>query len=151
MENKAMAVYIALLRKEKKSAFGVSFPDFPGCITAGRTLDEARKRAPEALKFHIKGMIEDGESVPKPSSVDEIMADSANKRAVHFLVSVPDPKAKRINITIPGNVLEEIDAAAHKLGLSRSTFLVKAAQKAMTGKSPKVKKAVRSRPAASAS
>ena len=27
--------YIAYLHKEKASDFGVSFPDFPGCITAG--------------------------------------------------------------------------------------------------------------------
>jgi len=36
-----MANYIALLQKEEDSDFGVSFPDFPGCVTAGRTLDEA--------------------------------------------------------------------------------------------------------------
>ncbi|MBL0942631.1 MAG: type II toxin-antitoxin system HicB family antitoxin, partial [Alphaproteobacteria bacterium] len=34
--------YIALIHKDKNSDFGVSFPDFPGCITAGKTLDEAR-------------------------------------------------------------------------------------------------------------
>ena len=59
--------YIAYLHKDRKSDFGVSFPDFPGCITAGRTLEEARRRAAEALSFHIAGMIEDGEKVPNPS------------------------------------------------------------------------------------
>src|SRR5213082_2505660 len=43
--------YIAYLHKDRKSDFGVSFPDFPGCITAGRTLEEARRRAAEALSF----------------------------------------------------------------------------------------------------
>lgn len=38
-----MANYIALLRKEEDSDFGVSFRDFPGCVTAGRTLDEAQR------------------------------------------------------------------------------------------------------------
>ena len=38
-----MATYIALLRKEKESDFGVDFPDFPGCITVGKTLEEAHK------------------------------------------------------------------------------------------------------------
>ena len=38
-----MRYYIALLHKDPKSDYGVSFPDLPGCITAGRTLDEARK------------------------------------------------------------------------------------------------------------
>jgi predicted RNase H-like HicB family nuclease len=53
-----MGIYIALLRKEKDSDFGVDFPDFPGCITAGKTLEEAHKGASEALRFHIKGMLE---------------------------------------------------------------------------------------------
>jgi predicted RNase H-like HicB family nuclease len=64
--------YIAYLHKNRKSDFGVSFPDFPGCITAGRTLEEARRRAAEALSFHIAGMIEDGEKIPNPSSIDDV-------------------------------------------------------------------------------
>jgi len=50
------------LHKEGKSDFGVSFPDFPGCVTAGKSLDEASRRAPEALAFHIAGMMEDGKN-----------------------------------------------------------------------------------------
>jgi predicted RNase H-like HicB family nuclease len=45
--------YIAHLHKDRKSDFGVSFPDFPGCVAAGRTLEEARRMAIEALAFHI--------------------------------------------------------------------------------------------------
>jgi predicted RNase H-like HicB family nuclease len=33
-------------------------------MTAGRTLDEARAMAEEALAFHIEGLIEDGEEIP---------------------------------------------------------------------------------------
>ena len=56
--------YIAYLHKERRSDFGVSFPDFPGCITAGKTLDEARRMAAEALAIHIAGMAEDGDAIP---------------------------------------------------------------------------------------
>ena len=52
--------YIALIRKEADSDFGVSFPDFPGCVTAGKDLDEANAFAREALALHIEGLIEDG-------------------------------------------------------------------------------------------
>ena len=45
--------YIAYLHKDKNSDFGVSFPDFPGCVTAGKTLEEARKLAVEALTLHM--------------------------------------------------------------------------------------------------
>jgi predicted RNase H-like HicB family nuclease len=67
--------YIAYLHKDSNSDFGVSFPDFPGCVTAGRTLDEARQLAPEALALHIEGMIEDGEHIPKPSTLDDLASD----------------------------------------------------------------------------
>ena len=45
-----MTSYIAMLYKEPDSDFGVSFPDFPGCITAGTTLEEAWRLAEEALE-----------------------------------------------------------------------------------------------------
>jgi len=40
-----MRAYIALIHKEPDSDYGVSFPDLPGCISAGLTLDEARAMA----------------------------------------------------------------------------------------------------------
>ena len=52
-----MRNYIAILHKDKDSDYGVSFPDFPGCITAGSTLDEATswgkisKKAMKAMAF----------------------------------------------------------------------------------------------------
>ena len=127
-----MATYIALLRKERDSDYGVDFPDFPGCITVGKTLEEAHKRAAEALRFHIKGMMEDGEPIPEPSSLDGIMSDDANTSAVPFLVTVPDSKTKRINITIPERDLESIDDYARRRKMSRSAFLLEAAKRAMT-------------------
>ena len=70
-----MTTYIALLRKDPDSDFGVDFPDFPGCITAGSTLEETRRMAAEALEFHIEGMLEEGLSIPLPSALDAIMAE----------------------------------------------------------------------------
>jgi predicted RNase H-like HicB family nuclease len=126
-----MATYIALLRKEKNTEFGVDFPDFPGCITAGKTLEEVYKRASNALKFHIKGMIEDGEHIPEPGALDDVMTDPANAGAVPFLVTVPDTKIKWVNITIPESDLEAIDDYARKRKMSRSAFLLEAAKAAM--------------------
>jgi predicted RNase H-like HicB family nuclease len=124
-----MAIYIALLRKEEDSNFGVDFPDFPGCITAGETLEEAHMRSPEALKLHIKGMMEDGEDLPEPSTFEEITASASNEGGMPFLVKVPDPKTKRVTITVPERDLEAIDTYARGHRLSRSSFLVKAAKK----------------------
>ncbi len=119
--------YIAYLHKDRKSDFGVSFPDFPGCITAGRTLEEARRRAAEALSFHIAGMIEDGEKVPNPSTVDDVADDPALKGAVAFLVPAHSERTIRINITAPESQIEKVNQLARSAGLTRSAFLVRSA------------------------
>ncbi len=116
--------YIAYLHKDKKSDFGVSFPDFPGCITAGKTLEEARSMAGEALLLHIRGMLEDGEAVPEPSTIDDIAKDTALKNAVAFLVNANIEKTVRINITARESQLKRIDQLARRAGISRSAYMV---------------------------
>jgi len=96
-----MASYIALMRKDPRSDHGVDFPDFPGCVTAGRTLDEARRMATEALAFHVDGMRQDGEPVPPPASMDAVMADRHNRDAVAFLVDLPERARRAIRCPEP--------------------------------------------------
>ncbi len=79
-------------------------------------------------------MIEDGEQLPDPSSLEEIMGDPDCANAIAYLVvSVPDtrPRTVRVNVTVPEMTLKQIDAAAKKRGMSRSSFLVHAAQNAI--------------------
>jgi predicted RNase H-like HicB family nuclease len=87
--------YVAIIHKDPKSDFGVSFPDFPGCITAGRTLDEAKALAIEALTGHIGVMREAGEPVPSPSTLDEAMSDPQFQDGDAFLVQVKEPASAR--------------------------------------------------------
>jgi len=81
--------YVAIIHKDHDSDFGVSFPDFPGCITAGRTLNEAKGMALEALTGHIEVMRETGEAVPDPSSLDEVMRPQF-RDGVAFLISIKE-------------------------------------------------------------
>ncbi len=130
-----MANFIAVVHKDPKSAFGVSFPDFPGCITAGSTIDEAKDMAHEALSLHIKGMLEDGDNIPAPSKLEDIMDDPDFSDAAAILVvsvSEAKPRSVRVNITVPEDMLRKIDSVAKKRGMSRSSFLVHAAQNAIT-------------------
>ena len=83
-----MLNYIGLIHKDADSHFGVSFPDFPGVITAGTTLDDARAMAEEALALHIEGMMEDGEAIPEPSALEEVMSEPDNRSSVAILVSM---------------------------------------------------------------
>ena len=77
--------YIAYLHKDKNSDCGVSFPDFPGCITAGFSLEEARRMAAEALAFHVAGMREDGETLPKPSTCHELASETLGRDFHSFM------------------------------------------------------------------
>jgi predicted RNase H-like HicB family nuclease len=121
-----MTSYIALLHKEPDSDYGVSFPDFPGCVTAGTTLEEARRLAEEVLAFHIDGMRAGREPIPAPSSVDQIAAEPESRNAVRFLVDVPDPPGRsiRINVTLPEDLITAIDRTSK----NRSRFLAEAAR-----------------------
>ena len=127
-----MANYIALIHKDADSDYGVSFPDFPGCITAGRTVDEARDLAMEALAFHIAGMAEDGETPPEPSTLEAVMAERENRDAVAILVPAPAGaiKAVRVNISLPEDLLRQIDAHAERTGMTRSGYIARAARRA---------------------
>jgi predicted RNase H-like HicB family nuclease len=124
-----MTSYIGLIRKDADSDFDVDFPDFPGCVSAGATLDEARHMAQEALELHIGGVLEDGEALPVPSSLEAVMADPENADAVAFLVSVPKAadRTVRVNTTLPERLLRRIDERAK----NRSAFLARAAEKAL--------------------
>jgi predicted RNase H-like HicB family nuclease len=125
--------FIGLIHKERDSDFGVSFPDFPGVVTAGTDLDHARHMAEEALAFHVEGMIEDGDAIPEPSSLEVIMSDPDNKDAVAVLIPLRSPakKAVRVNITLAEDLLRAIDFHAETHGLTRSGFLAQAAERQM--------------------
>ena len=76
-----MAHYIALIHKETDSGYGVSFPDVPGVITGGDTIDEAMQNAPEVLSFAAEDWREQtGKPFPKPRSIDELRKDAAFQR-----------------------------------------------------------------------
>ena len=124
--------YIAAIMKDKSSDYAVIFPDFPTCITAGKTLHEAQAMAEEALQFHIDSMIEDKEEIPNPSSLDVIK--KKYKKAIIFLTipaKIPS-KAARINITVDEKFLRKLDKYLESHDESRSSFFVSAAKRVMS-------------------
>ena len=128
-----MASYIAYLRKDRDSDYGVEFPDMPGCISAGKTLEEAKAMAAEALAGHVAVLQEMGQPVPAPSSLDDLAEDPNRDGAVLFLIDL-DPgllKAERVNVMIPRHLLGRIDAVAGSG--NRSRFLVEAAEQRLAG------------------
>ena len=125
-----MAYYPALIRKEAASDFGVEFPDFPGCVAAGGTLDEAVAEARNALEFHVEGMVAERQAIPAPTPLEEAMESADARGAAAILVPLRHSKgrAQRVNVTFDEFLLEEIDAEAARRGMTRSAFLADAAR-----------------------
>ena len=117
--------YPALIDKDAESDFGVSFPDFPGCVSAGETLEESLLGAQEALSGHVALMIADGDALPKPTSLEEVAAEKEPSTVAITLVPVVLPgRARRVNVTLDEALLEEIDQISN----NRSGFLAEAAR-----------------------
>jgi antitoxin HicB len=56
--------YRVLLRKEPEGGYTVVIPSLPGCVTYGDTIEEAIKRAKEAIGLYIDSLKEHGEEIP---------------------------------------------------------------------------------------
>lgn len=128
-----MRYYIGIIHKDTESDFGISFPDFPGCVSAGSTLDEVLRMGREALAGHISVLADDGEAIPEPSGMDAVMHDPDNRDGTPVLIPAPQISARavRVNITLPEPDLREIDHYAEDHGLTRSGFLLTAARRVL--------------------
>jgi predicted RNase H-like HicB family nuclease len=122
-----MKTYIAVVHKDRDSAFGISFPDLPGCFSAADSGADIVPNACEALDLWF----EDEEEV-EPRGIDAI-ASSVNLKGGAFLIAVPritrSTKVERINISLERGILDAIDAAAAARKLTRSAFIAEAAKK----------------------
>lgn len=56
--------YRILLRREPEGGYTVLVPSLPGCITYGKTVEDAILMAKDAIGVYIESLIEDGEEVP---------------------------------------------------------------------------------------
>ncbi len=48
------------------SGFSSYSPDLPGCVSTGRTREEAENNMREAIEFHVDGLQQEGFPVPEP-------------------------------------------------------------------------------------
>jgi predicted RNase H-like HicB family nuclease len=128
-----MARYIALIDGES-GAFGVVFPDCPGCTAMGAALDETLVAAAEALADWA-GDVAGAKTLPEPRSVAELRTDSEVRAALAdgaALAVVPlileAGRAVKANLSLDAGLLAAIDEAAAARGLTRSAFLASAAR-----------------------
>ena len=65
--------YAMIVEKGEKN-YSAYFPDLPGCIATGKTLEELKQAMREALELHLRGMREDGLPITEPSLVEYVEA-----------------------------------------------------------------------------
>ncbi|MEO8558017.1 MAG: type II toxin-antitoxin system HicB family antitoxin [Rhodospirillales bacterium] len=124
--------YWAIVEGDDTTGYSVFFPDLPGCVSAGDTIEQTLTRAAEAAAFHLEGMVEDGEALPEPCPLADLPRDKKIREAAVSLVTVSVPgKAVRVQVTIDEGLLQEIDRAASAAGSNRSAFLAQAARDAI--------------------
>ncbi|NJM82705.1 MAG: CopG family transcriptional regulator [Tabrizicola sp.] len=128
-----MKTYLALVQKDPDSAYGLTFPDLPGCFAAADTQGDILRNAVEALELSF-----DDATPVTPRGPEAIAAEVADDLAQGaFLIAVPlvqpSSRQKRVNISLDAGTLGAIDAAAEELGLTRSGFLTMAALNEIKG------------------
>ncbi|KAB2918526.1 MAG: CopG family transcriptional regulator [Hyphomicrobiaceae bacterium] len=128
-----MKTYLAYVYKDPDSAFGVSFPDLPGCYGAGDTYDEAIANAKVSLREYAEAMDDDGKDMPAPRTHGDLAANATEKiemAKAAFIIEVPlvfGGTSKRINVSLDAGILEVIDAFVKEAGTTRSAFLAEVA------------------------
>jgi predicted RNase H-like HicB family nuclease len=105
--------YFAFLEAEDETNIGISFPNFPGCVSVAKDLNEAIFEAKNVLEFHIEGMIEEKLDIPSPFSIKDIKEELEEFDVQPYVaiieVNIPESKTRRINMSIPEYILQQSD------------------------------------------
>lgn len=115
--------YPAVFTEEKESGYSVQFPDLPGCITEGDTLEQAYEMAFDAIGLYLDGQ----HNFPKASNPKHIQAaENAFVALVEFDLSEylkkHDTRLVKKTLTIPSWV----NVAGEKHGINFSATLTEA-------------------------
>ena len=116
-----MVRYPALIDGEKGN-YGVTFPDLPGIVAMGKTIDEAMVNAEEALRDYVIEAEKDGEAVTPPSALEWV-----EPLAGQTLISVPlirlSGRSVRTHMTLDEGVAAFIDGEARRRGMTRTAYV----------------------------
>ena len=128
--------YLALVHKDEGSAWGLTFPDLPGCFSAADEEDGIMPNAMEALELYA----EDLDAMPAPRGIDALSRDkdvTAELAAGAYLIAIPfirnTQRTTRVNITLPKGLLDAIDEEAARRKLTRSALMAQAAEREVLG------------------
>jgi predicted RNase H-like HicB family nuclease len=119
----AKRFYPAVLERGPKKTFAVWFPDFPGCVAAGMSQEQALEKAELELAQGMAGVLERDQPLPSPTPFERIEIPRDCDLITFCVVGAeaPDP-SERVNIYLPKSLLERADKQAAEMGMSRSSF-----------------------------
>ena len=147
-----MVSYFAIVHKDSDSAYGVAFPDLPGCFSAADDEDELLRNAQEALALFVTDLLK----LPEPKSIEVLTQDPSVRSEIAdgaYLIEVPlrvgtkrggplrEPKrSKSIALLSQKSVLRvmasaERDRAKRNAGGSTGSKVASAAAKVQKSKS----------------
>ena len=119
--------YVAVIDKDADSAYGVRFPEVPGCFSAADTFGEIVPNSIEALSLFF----ENAEAAPPQGleTVREQVADDVASGAVLMMIPFVRDRRRnvRVNLSLAKGFLDTLDEAARMRGMTRSAFVEKAA------------------------
>ena len=106
----------------KKGSYGVTFPDVPGIVAMGKTVDEAMINAEEALRDYAIEAVKDGEEIAPPSDLERVETPAGQA-----LISVPlirlSGRSVRTHMTLDEGVAAFIDSEARRRGMTRTAYV----------------------------
>ncbi len=116
-----MARYPALIDGEE-GAYGVTFPDLPGIVAMGNTIDAALINAEEALRDYTIEAEKDGETMTPPGALEGVVVPNGQA-----LVSIPlirtSGRNVRAHMTLDEGVAAFIDSEARRRGMTRKAYV----------------------------
>ena len=118
--------YPALIDGEK-GAYGVVFPDLPGCNGMGSTIDEAIHDAQDAMPVWMEVMEEGGRPIPEPSALEDVeVPEGSTLTSILLLRSGRHRPSVRVNLHLDADVADAITSESKRRGISRKDYVEEA-------------------------
>lgn len=81
-----MSPYVAIVHRKPGTGYSVSFPDVPGCVSGGETVDEAMRAAATALSGHLEGLRKARKAVPVARDFAAVITSTDSKGALAYIL-----------------------------------------------------------------
>ena len=108
----------------KDGAYGVVFPDLPGCLAMGYTIDDALLDAEKAIRQWMDAAEERGIPIPDPSLLEDVEVPEGSALTSVLLVRTPRNRPSvRVNLVLDADIADTITSEAKRRGMTRKAYV----------------------------